>query len=728
MPGASFSTAERETVRSARELAESYYRNVVLASGEPALDHASGTLATVSELKLDGEALAAALLAPAVQLDSSRLRQVRERCGAGVSELVEGVARMEQIHALSSRPPSAPPNEQAAQLEALRKMLLAMVQDIRVILVKLASHTQELRFLVRSGDASMQRGRARLTHDLYAPLANRMGVWQLKWEMEDLAFRILMPDIYRGLARRLDETRADRERYIKQVIAQLQDALNRSGIGAEVSGRPKHIFSIYRKMITKDIDFKNMYDVRALRVLVGDVADCYAALGVAHNLWTPIPGEFDDYIAKPKSNQYRSLHTAVVGPENKALEVQIRTHEMHRLSELGVAAHWRYKEGSRREQGYDQKIAWLRQVLDWRDDAGDASGLAERFRTGLFDDTIYVLTPRGRVIALTHGATPIDFAYHVHTELGHRCRGAKVDGAMVPLNTPLANGQQVEILAAKQGGPSRDWLNTELGYVRSASARARIRQWFNRRHFETAVAEGRAVVDEELRRQGMTRLSLDKLAAHLDYAKADAFLADAGRGEIRSRQLELAVHALDPRAESLAPGARDRAMPAPPPVHKRPSAPRKGGVLVVGVDRLLTVPAKCCKPAPPDAIVGFVTRGRGVTVHRSGCGSLDRLDAKRRVAADWGDARDAAFDVDIEIVAAKRPGLLRDIADVVTRAKIRVVASRAAEVDATVRLRYTMAVADLSQLGGVLQLLRRVRSVARAQRCRQAPTGKGKDS
>jgi GTP pyrophosphokinase len=704
----------RERVRDALAQAEPLYRNAVLAGGEPALEHALGTASIVSELKLDGEAIAAALLAPVVQIDPARLRAVAERCGAVVAGLVEGVAKMAQIHALSSRSLSAPAGGQAAQLEALRKMLLAMVQDTRVVLVKLADHTQELRFAVRSENAAMRRETALLTNDVFAPLANRLGVWQLKWEMEDLAFRILEPETYRKIARMLDEKREDRERYIESIVARLKNELARAGIAADVTGRPKHIFSIYKKMNVKSIDFASLYDVRALRILVQDVKDCYAALGLVHHLWSPIPKEFDDYIAKPKSNLYRSLHTAVIGPEDKALEVQIRTQEMHQHSELGVAAHWRYKEGSRGDQDYDRKIAWLRQVLEWKDAAGDAGELAERFRTGLFDDTIYVMTPQGRVIALEKGATPVDFAYHVHTELGHRCRGARVNGTMVSLNTPLANGQQVEIVAAKQGGPSRDWLNPELGYIRSAGARAKIRQWFNRQNLEAAVAQGRIVVDKELRRQGMTALSLDRLAAQLGYTKPENLLADIGRGEIRSRQLEHAVRALDPRAGSPAAEARDVA-PVVTARKARP-APRKGSVLVVGVDRLLTVPAKCCKPAPPDAIVGFVTRGRGVTLHRATCVSLKRLDAKRRVSAEWGEAGETAFPVDVEVVAVKRPGLLRELAEVLAREKIRIAGSRSTEVDARVRLRYTIEVSNLGQLTRVLTLIRNVRGVARAAR------------
>jgi len=707
-------TAGHDSVRAALALAESLYRGVVLVSGEPALGHAVGTATLVSELKLDGEAIAAALLAPVAEVGPAHLRAVKERCGEVVAELVEGVAKMAQIHALSSRSLSAPAGGQAAQLEALRKMLLAMVQDTRVVLVKLADHTQELRFAVRSEDAASRRETATLTNDVFAPLANRLGVWQLKWEMEDLAFRILEPETYRKIARMLDEKRVDRELYIESAVARLRNELARAGISAVVAGRPKHIFSIYKKMLIKSVDFESLHDVRAVRILVRDMKDCYAALGLVHNLWTPIPREFDDYIAKPKSNQYRSLHTAVIGPEDKALEVQIRTHEMHQHSELGVAAHWRYKEGSRGDQDYDRKIAWLRQVLEWKDAAGDAGELAERFRTGLFDDTIYVMTPQGRVIGLEKGATPVDFAYHVHTELGHRCRGARVDGAMVPLNTPLANGQQVEILATKRGGPSRDWLNPELGYARTTGGRAKIRQWFNRQNVETAIAQGRQVVDKELRRQGLTALSLDKLAAQLGFAKSEDLLAGVGRGEIRNRQIEHAVRALDSRAET--PAAQTRQATPALPTHRNPPSSRKGSVLVVGVDRLLTVPAKCCKPAPPDAIAGFITRGRGVTVHRASCASLKRLDAQRRVAAEWGEAVEAAFPVDVEVVAAKRAGLLRELSEVLAREKIRIAGSRSTEEDVSVRLRYTLEVANIGKLARVLALIREVRGVARADR------------
>ena len=699
---------ERKTVEAALDLAASWSRDT---GGERAMDHALGTAGLVAELLPDGEAIAAALLAPFAGSVQGTLEDVKNRCGGNVADLFEGVARMRQIPALSARRAPVDAADETGQLEALRKMLLAMVQDIRVVLIKLADHVQELRSAVKSDDEAARRQAALLTFDVHAPLANRLGVWQLKWEMEDLAFRILEPETYKRIARQLDGKRLDRERYIESVTAQLKGALARAGIAAEVAGRPKHIYSIYKKLNLKDLDFEALYDVRAVRILVRDVKDCYAALGLVHNLWAPIPGEFDDYIAKPKSNQYRSLHTAVIGPGDKALEVQIRTQEMHRHSELGVAAHWRYKEGSSSDEGYDRKIAWLRQVLDWKGEPGEPGDLAERFRTGLFEDAIYVLTPQGRVVALVRGATPVDFAYHVHTELGHRCRGAKVDGVMVPLNTPLANGQRVEILPAKQGGPSRDWLNPELGYVKSATARARIRQWYNRRHAEEAVAQGRLVVEKELRRRGMTALGLDRLAARLGFGKPEELLAEVGRGEIRSGQLDHALAALDPRAPAAAPAD------APAPSARARAQPRsRGGVLIVGVDRLLTVPAKCCKPAPPDAIVGFITRGRGVTLHREACASLRRLDVRRQVAAEWGEAAGAAFPVDIEIVATRRAGLLREISDVLAREGMRIAGSRSIEEDAGVRLRYTVEVENIDQLARAMRLVRELRGVARAGR------------
>jgi GTP pyrophosphokinase len=586
-------------------------------------------------------------------------------------------------------------------------MLLAMVQDVRVVLIKLADHLQELRAVVRSDDENARRATAELTRDLFAPLANRLGVWHVKWELEDLAFRLLEPATYKDIARLLDEKRLDRERYIEAVIASLKGELARAGLTGEVTGRPKHIFSIYKKMQRKGVGFEALHDVRAVRVLVDDLKDCYTVLGIVHHLWSPIPKEFDDYIAKPKANHYRSLHTAVIGPEGKAVEVQIRTHEMHQHSELGIAAHWRYKEDARHDRGYDEKIAWLRQILEWKDEVSDAGELAEDFKTELFADTVYVLTPQGRVVDLPKGSTPIDFAYHVHTELGHRCRGAKVDGVMVPLNTPLHNGQQVEIMAAKQGGPSRDWLNPQLGFLKSQGSRGKVRQWFNKQNLEADLAHGRAILEKELQRHGATALNLDKLASDMGFERLNDLLVEIARGDVGPKQLQ----------EALKPAPAE---PEPPqalqPASRKPSTAGKGGVLIVGVDKLLTLTARCCKPAPPDRIVGFVTRGRGVSVHRADCSNVKRLDAERCVTAEWGVATGATFAVDVTLEALDRTGLLRDISDVLTRERINVTATSTQTTAHVARMRFTLEVQNVDQLQRVLTLVRDVKGVLSASR------------
>ncbi len=461
--------------------------------GEVLLDRAIGAAMILAGLKLDAGTIRAALLIGLPGAKAFDAEEVAARFGADVATLVAGVARMDEIRALPSQGDA---DERAAQAERLRKMLLAMVEDIRVVLIKLAERTVALRYLM-GGGAEMRAPRERTARevlDLFAPLANRLGVWQLKWELEDLSLRALEPETYKTIASMLDERRLDRQRYIEDVVATLKRELGAAGVRAEVTGRPKHIYSIWNKMRRKQSGIDALYDIRAVRILVDDVKDCYTALGIVHHLWTPLPREFDDYIAKPKANNYRSLHTAVIGPEGKPLEVQIRTFEMHQHSEYGVAAHWRYKEGAhkgvRRDPAFEDRIGWLRQVLDWKDAVADASEWLAAFKSSLFTDTIYVLTPQGRVVDLPRGATPVDFAYAVHTSLGHRCRGARVDGAMAPLNQVLRNGQQVEIIAAKQGGPSRDWLNAELGYVASHRARTKVRQWFKAQQLEETLAPG----------------------------------------------------------------------------------------------------------------------------------------------------------------------------------------------------------------------------------------------
>ena len=708
VPENSRPSVQHELVTRALAYAEPIYKDRSLSSGEPALAHVLAVVQTLAELRLDADAVAAAVLAPAYDLSKAAPEAIREAFGPAVDELAQGVTRMAQIGALTTRSPARGKREHHdEQLESLRKMLLAMVQDVRVVLIKLADHLQTLRFLVREGNAQAKSALAGLTRDIFAPLANRLGVWHLKWELEDLAFRILEPATYKEVAQLLDEKRLDRERYIEALIATLRSELARAGIAADVSGRPKHLFSIYRKMQRKGIGFEALHDVRAVRVLVEDVKDCYAALGLVHHLWSPIPKEFDDYIAKPKSNQYRSLHTAVIGPEGKAVEIQIRTHEMHQYSELGVAAHWRYKEDARHDRRYDAKIAWLRQILEWKDEVRDASELAEQFKTELFADSVYVLTPQGRVIDLPAGATPIDFAYHVHSELGHRCRGAKIDGAIVPLNTALRNGQQVEILAAKQGGPSRDWLNPALGFLKSHGARTKVRQWFNRQNFEADVAHGRAMLDKELHRHGATALNLDKLAEEMGYGRLSDLVVDIARGVVGPKQLQEAL--APPAAEPQAP---DSAQPAP----RRTRAGGGSSVLVVGVDKLLTLTAKCCKPVPPDPIIGFVTRGRGVSVHRADCVNVKRLAPERCVDAEWGAAAGATFAVDVVVEALDRTGLLRDISDVLTRERINVTATATQSATHVARMRFTLEVENLEQLQRVLASVREVRGVMSAAR------------
>ena len=701
---------ERErsaVVERALAFVEPLYTGRASAPGVPLLEHALEVTRTLKELRLDPEALTAALLYRAHESSPAVAQTIREQFGAGIAELCEGVVRMAQIGALSSRDRTAQKPQQEAQLEALRKMLLAMVQDVRIVLIKLADHVQDLRAAVRSYEAPESRTAAALTRDVFAPLANRLGVWHLKWELEDLSFRILEPDTYKRIARDLDEKRLDRERYIEALLALLKGELARAGIAAEVTGRPKHLYSIYKKMLRKGVGFEALHDVRAVRVLVPDVKDCYAALGLVHNLWSPIPKEFDDYIAKPKSNNYRSLHTAVIGPEGKAVEVQIRTHEMHQHSELGVAAHWRYKEAARHDAGFDEKIAWLRQVLEWKDEVADAGELAEQFKTELFADTVYVLTPQGRVVDLPQGSTPIDFAYHVHTELGHRCRGAKVDGVMVPLGTPLANGQQVEILAAKQGGPSRDWLNPALGFLKSQGARSKVRQWFNRQNLETDIAHGRAVLEKELQRHGLTALNLDKLSDNIGYPRLNDLLVDIARGAVGPKMLQEALRPKAPVAEAPA---------ALQPVARKPRRQSGSSVLIVGVDKLLTLTAKCCKPAPPEAIVGFVTRGRGVSVHRASCANLKRLDPDRCVDAEWGEAAGATFPVDVVVEAVDRTGLLRDISEVLTRERINVTATDTQSAAQAARMKFTLEIENLEQLHRVLVLVRDVKGVVAAAR------------
>ncbi len=699
----------REAIGLAVTYAREHYGDLTTSDGEPWIDRALGTAAIVAGLKLDAESVRASVLIGAPHCDGFDNAAFEEQFGKEMADIVTGVARMGAIRAAAEGGGSKDTRD--TQAENLRKMLLAMVGDIRVVLIKLSERTQALRFLT-AGDSEARAQAARETQDLFAPLANRLGVWQLKWELEDLALRALEPETYKQIAKLLDERRLDRQHYIEEVKSTLKRDLLAAGIKADVSGRPKHIYSIWNKMRRKQSGIDSVYDIRAVRILVDDVKDCYAALGVVHNQWVPLAREFDDYIAKPKANDYRSLHTAVIGPENKPLEVQIRTHDMHRHSEYGVAAHWRYKEGAganRRDPGYDEKIAWLRQVLDWKDAVADGGEWLQQFKSSLFTDAIYVLTPQGRVVDLPRGATPVDFAYSVHTSLGHRCRGARVDGAMVPLNYALKSGQQVEIIAVKQGGPSRDWVNPDLGYVHSRHARAKVRQWFKAQQLEETMAQGRVAVERELARSGMTALNLEAVAHEAGFAKLDDFFAAVARAELNLRQLQAAIQAVAHPA--AAPAAPVEEMPA---LRESQSAGSGSGILIVGVDRLMTGLGRCCKPAPPDPIVGFVTRGKGITIHRQSCNNVERMREKqpeRLITADWGTRREEVFPVDVVVEAMDRTGLLRDVSEVFSREKINVTAVNTLSRNLQARMSFTLEVADLERLKRALLLVRDVQGV-----------------
>ena len=710
---ADYSEDERASFATAFEFARAHSTLATMPDGEPALDRGLGTATILAGLKLDADSIRAALLLPLPVAGAFEATVVQEQFGADVATLVAGVDRMGGIRAA---PGTGDKDARAAQAENLRKMLLAMVEDIRVVLIKLAERTQALRTMT-SSNAEMRGQTAREVLDLFAPLANRLGVWQLKWELEDLSLRALEPDTYRSIARLLDERRVDRQQYIENVLADLKAELKTAGIVAEVTGRPKHIYSIWNKMQKKQVGIESLYDIRAVRILVESVKDCYTALGIVHHHWTPLAGEFDDYIARPKANSYRSLHTAVIGPEDKPLEVQIRTRDMHQHSEYGVAAHWRYKDSGhksvRSDPTFDERIAWLRQVLEWKDAVADSGEWLSAFKESLFTDSIYVLTPQGKVVDLPRGATPVDFAYSVHTNLGHRCRGAKVDGQMVPLHHVLKNGQRVEIVTVKQGGPSRDWLNAELGYVISNRARAKVRQWFKAQQHDETVAQGRVMVDRELARLGQTALKLETVAAKAGFADTEEFFAAFARDDINSKHVQAAILAM--------------AQPTAAPVVDEPVVPTRqskaagagSGILVVGVDRLMTGLARCCKPAPPDPIVGFVTRGKGVTIHRASCSNVTRMRAtqpERLITADWGAPRDEVFPVDVIIEAMDRQGLLRDISEVLSREKINVTAANTLTRNLHTRMAFTIEVRSGDALKRAMALVRDIKGVLSAGR------------
>jgi GTP pyrophosphokinase len=708
--------AEAERLRAAFDLAATLYAGQSLGTGEDELQHAVGMALIVASLRLDPETRIAALLFAAHDHLPEASDKLAASFGAPVAALVGGLHRLKGLRPLTEAAAGGGGKDGAAdaraQAEVLRKMLLAMAEDIRVVLLRLASRTQTLRWYADKPGAAREAA-ARETLEIYAPLANRLGVWQTKWELEDLSFRFIEPETYKRIANMLDEKRGEREGFIAEAVTRLQAELAKSGVtDAEVYGRPKHIYSIWNKMRGKDIDFAEVYDVRALRIVVEDIRDCYTALGIVHALWQPIHGEFDDYISHPKGNNYRSLHTAVQAEDGRAVEVQIRTREMHHHAELGVAAHWRYKEdgaSTRADGAYDDKIAWLRQLLSWRDAITDSAAWVEQFKRAALDDTIYVMTPQGRVIDLARGATPVDFAYRVHTDLGHRCRGARVDGHQVPLNTPLQSGQRIEIVSVKTGGPSRDWLNPAQGYLATPRARQKVKVWFAAQQEQELLAQGRAFVAREQQRWGQTQANLEDLAHKLGYKHADDLFLAGGRGEVGPRELQVAL-----RGEEPPPAA-------PEEIQTKRSRVGDSRILVVGVDKLLTQLGRCCKPAPPDAVAGFVTRGKGVSIHRAGCANFRNMAARnpeRVIEAAWGaDAgQDLLYAIGVEVEATDRQGLLRDISEVLSREKVNVTAVKTQSRAGTARMAFTVELPGIGQMQRLLAQIGEVPGVVSVRR------------
>ncbi len=620
-------------------------------------NHLLHQLEVLKQLRADDEVITAALLFHAGRLgalaaDSAQTSEILAEFSPTVRFLLEELQRVAQLEWLNGA--RASPND----AESLRRLLFAMIKDVRLVLILLADQLVLLRAAV-DFDAETRRLLGQATMTLHAPLANRLGVWQLKWELEDLAFRYLEPEKYKEIAALLAERRADREAFIAECTAQLQARLDEAGIAAEIAGRPKHIYSIYKKMQRKNLTFEGLYDIRAIRVLTDSVTNCYAVLGFVHALWKHIPREFDDYIATPKGNMYQSLHTVVIGPQGKTLEVQIRTHEMHEHAELGVAAHWRYKDGSRQDPGFDNKVNWMRQLLAASESGDD--NLLEQFQAETEDERIYVFTPGGDVIDLPAGATVVDFAYHVHTEVGHRCRGAKVNGRIVPLTSTLETGDRVEILTGKEAKPSRDWLSEQAGYLKSGRARAKVRHWFRERDFEQNLAAGKEILDRELKKFALQDVDIKALLPRFNLKEEDKLYAMIATGDVSLNQfLRLAEEQLRPVQKS---GLKVTAKPAA----EHPRAAGSDRFVVDGLANVLATPAQCCAPIPGDAVGGFITRGRGISVHRADCDNFVRLISDqpgRHIPVRWNNENTGAIPVTLAITALDRKSFIKDLSAV----------------------------------------------------------------
>ncbi|HEX9384893.1 MAG TPA: bifunctional (p)ppGpp synthetase/guanosine-3',5'-bis(diphosphate) 3'-pyrophosphohydrolase [Anaerolineales bacterium] len=719
-----YTLADRELIHRAYRVAEEAHRDQKRHSGEPYINHCLAVASILADLRVPPEVVAAGLLHDTVEDTTITLNDIKRDFGDTIAVLVDGVTKLTNLPRVSrddqhaekangsngTEPAETAPDvatlgrKQDLVSETLRKTFLAMGDDVRVVLIKLADRLHNMRTLGFMPEHKRKRI-AKETLDIFAPLANRLGIWQIKWELEDLGFRYVNPEKYKEIAEQIQERRPDRETQIESIKTNLVKLLDSHNIRAEISGRPKHIYSIYKKMTQKGKPFDLVRDVRAVRLIVPDVPSCYAALGVIHTHWRPIPGEFDDYIAAPKDNFYQSLHTAVIYDDKRPLEVQIRTPEMHQNAEYGIAAHWRYKEGTHRDKSYEQRINWLRNMMEWRTDVNDAQEFVEGMKTDVFQDRVYVFTPRGDIIDLSAGSTPIDFAYHVHTDIGHRCRGARVNGKLVPLYQDLKTGDQVEILTAKRGGPSRDWLNPNLGLVKTQRARSKIKAWFKKQEDEQNLAQGRATLERELQRLGITSTNFEKLARELGFKIPEEMFIALGNGDLSVnkviRQLSETVQTAD---------ILEATIPA------QETKPSTDVVEVVGLKGLLSTMARCCNPMPGDQIVGYITRGRGATIHRQDCPNiLRRKDTERLLQVDWGKV-ERTFPVQITVKAYDRQGLMGDISTLLQGENVNI-ADVSVNYNRTVAdIKLVIEIRDLAQLSRVLTRIENLPNVLEAQR------------
>lgn len=707
-PIGSLPVPEQTILKRAYELALKAHAGQKRKSGEDYVVHCIEVARILIDLGLDTAVVAAGLLHDVVEDTSVTLEQLQEEFGAEIANLVAGVTKMEQISLDTENTPKGQPRDREA--EFLRQTLLAMNDDIRVVLIKLADRLHNMRTLGHLPREKQIR-MAQETTDIFAPLASRLGIWQLKWELEDLGFRYLEPDRFKMIARLIDEQRADRDYYVNQIVQQLKSVLAQYGITADISGRSKHIYSIWRKMDRKGLPFQQIFDVRAIRVIVADVFTCYQVLAIIHQTWRPIAGEFDDYIAAPKDNFYQSLHTAVILEDGKTLEVQIRSPEMHAHAEYGVAAHWRYKEPTsrtRENELFERRLSHLRELMEVGRNVDDAAEFLETLRSDVFQDRVYVFTPRGDIIDLPAGSTPIDFAYHIHTDIGNRCRGAKVNGKLVPLDYTLQVGDRVEILTAKRGGPSRDWLNPNLGYVKTKRAAGKIRYWFRRQDREKMIALGREILEREMKRLGVEKMSHDKVAELFGLDDSEDLLAQVGFGDIHPQHIATRILELE-RAEDT---ERFEITSAPAPARERSAQE----IRIQGTGGLLTNLAQCCNPVQGDGIIGYITRGRGVTVHRQDCSNVLSLDPERLITVEWGDAPEARYQVPVIIRAYDREGLVRDIGATVADAHINMRDVSVHTQDHVATFTVTMEVESAAQLSSVLSRIARLPNVVEARR------------